>query len=414
MKPVTRRRLLTSTTAVAAGAAAGGVAVSLRQTDPPAAPSANKPPTLEGTHQPGITTPMQEHLYFATFDITTGNLADVQDLLAEWTKMAALLMAGQPVGTGGAVAVGPNMPPGDTGETLDDGAAGLTLTIGFGASFFRRLGAPLAGRKPAALIDLPHFPGDQIAANHTGGDLCVQACANDPQVAAHAIRNLARVGFGVVALRWSQLGYGPSSVTDNNTTPRNLFGFKDGTANLREDQEDELAKHVWISAEDSPGELLAGGTFLAARRARMRIETWDRQTLGDQERFVGRTKESGAPLSGGTEFSQPDFALQGSDGPLMPLDSHVSAVHPSNHGGAKMLRRGYNFVDGNDELGQLTAGLFFIGFVRDPATQFVPVQLRMAQQDKLMEYLVFDRSALFLVPPGLQDATEWWGSRLWR
>ena len=43
-------------------------------------------------------------------------------------------------------------------------------------------------------------------------------------------------------------------------------------------------------------------------------------------------------------------------------------MHPSANGGAKMLRRGYSFVDGSDGLGRLDAGLFFIAFLRDPRT----------------------------------------------
>jgi deferrochelatase/peroxidase EfeB len=65
-----------------------------------------------------------------------------------------------------------------------------------------------------------------------------------------------------------------------------------------------------------------------------------------------------------------------------------------------MLRRGYNFVDGADVLGGLDAGLFFIAFVRDPATHFIPLQSSMASSDAMMEYLKFTSSAIFAVPPG--------------
>ncbi len=133
----------------------------------------------------------------------------------------------------------------------------------------------------------------------------------------------------------------------------------------------------------------------------MRIETWDRQSLSDQQDFIGRTKESGAPLSGGEEFSDPDFAMPGRGGPIIPTDAHVRVVHPDQNDGVRILRRGYNFVDGSDDLGGLNAGLFFIAFVRDPAEQFIPMQTRMAKSDALMEYLKFTGSALFAVPPGI-------------
>ena len=219
----------------------------------------------------------------------------------------------------------------------------------------------------------------------------------------HAIRNLARIGFGTVAMRWSQLGFGrTSSTSSDQQTPRNLFGFKDGTANVKAEDATALAEHVWVAPEDDGGDWLAGGSYLVARRIRMTLETWDRQSLAEQEEIVGRTKDSGAPLSGGDEHTGVDFTMAGSNGrPVVPVDSHLSAVHPEHNGGAQMLRRGYNVVDGTDDLGNLDAGLFFLAFVRDPVTDFVPVQQRMARVDALMEYLRTTGSGLWAVLPGV-------------
>ena len=134
----------------------------------------------------------------------------------------------------------------------------------------------------------------------------------------------------------------------------------------------------------------------------MVIETWDRSALREQEQIIGRTKAEGAPLSGGTEFSEPDFGATGGGGaPLIAVDSHVRLAHPSLHGGARMLRRGYNFTDGNDRLGRLDAGLFFAAFVRDPRTGFIPIQDALAKTDALREYLVHTGSGLYAVPPGV-------------
>ena len=211
---------------------------------------------------------------------------------------------------------------------------------------------------------------------------------------------------------WSQLGFGrTSSTTADQQTPRNLFGFKDGTANILAEETDALEQHVWVQADDDAGDWLAGGSYLVARRINMTIETWDRQTLADQEGFIGRTKDTGAPLSGGTETTAPDFSMPGSDGPVIPTTAHVRVVHPDLNDGVRMLRRGYNFVDGTDDLGGLNAGLFFIAYVRDPATHFIPVQTRMARHDALMEYLKVTGSALFAVPPGA-GAGEYVGQSL--
>lgn len=313
---------------------------------------------------------------------------------------------GQPAGNG-AVDGEVNLPPDDTGEALDLPASGLTITFGFGPSLFRdadgkdRFG--LADRQPKALRELPHFPGDMLDPERSGGDLCIQACADDPQVAVHAVRNLARIGFGTVSVRWSQLGFGRTSTTSTSqSTPRNLFGFKDGTANVKAEETDALDEHVWVGDDDAKASWLTGGSYLVARRINMNIEIWDRQTLGDQEGFIGRTKGTGAPLSGGEEMTEPDFDMPGSnDQPVIPVDSHVRVVHPDMNQGVRMLRRGYNFVDGSNALGGLDAGLFFIAYVCDPDTHFVPVQLAMSKTDALAEYLKFTGSALFAVPPGI-------------
>jgi deferrochelatase/peroxidase EfeB len=360
-----------------------------------------------GAHQAGIVTPAQDRLHFASFDVTAASRAELVMLLRAWTAAAAAMTQGRPVGDGAPLPY--DAPPADTGEATGLPPAKLTLTFGFGPTLFRdrdgrdRFG--LADRQPRALRRLPHFPADMLRPERSDGDLCVQACSDDPQVAVHAIRNLARIAFGSAALRWSQLGFGrTSSTSTSQQTPRNLFGFKDGTANLKAEQQSEVDKHLWVAADDDPrASWLAGGTYLVARRINMVIESWDRTSLREQEQLVGRDRLQGAPLSGGTEFSEPDFSLQGSDKqPLIATAAHIRLAHPSQNNGARMLRRGYNFTDGSDDLGRLDAGLFFIACVRDPATQYIPMQNTLSRDDGLMEYLTHTGSALFAVPPGVR------------
>jgi deferrochelatase/peroxidase EfeB len=365
-----------------------------------------------GPHQSGIVTAAQDRLHFAAFDVTTSNKSELVALLKEWTAATEAMMAGRPIGVTGAVDGAYDLPPEDTGEALDLEPARLTITFGFGPTLFNgplgdRFG--LGSKQPVELTTLPHFPADNLNPDRSNGDLCIQACSDDPQVAVHAIRNLARIGFGRVAIRWSQLGFGrTSSTSTSQVTPRNLFGFKDGTANLKtEDADATLAEHVWVQPIDStekPGDAswLTGGSYLVARRISMKIEPWDRTPLREQENLIGRTKGSGAPLSGGTEFSPMDFAMKGrGDLPIVAEDSHIRMAHPTQNNGVRLLRRGYNFTDGTDGLGRLDAGLFFIAFVRDPARQYIPMQTKMSKQDGLMEYLQHTGSALFAVPPGV-------------
>ena len=215
----------------------------------------------------------------------------------------------------------------------------------------------------------------------------------------HAIRNLSRIAFGRARLRWSQLGFGRTSKTTTaQATPRNLFGFKDGTRNILADDSAALDEHVWVAASDSPA-WMAGGSYLVARKIAMLVETWDRVRLAEQNSIIGRTKGEGAPLSGGTEYTAPDFAATDASGaPLMPVDSHVRLAHPESNGGTRILRRGYNFVDGNNDLGRLDAGLFFLSYQRRP-DQFVRLQ-RSLSTDIMNEYIRHVGSGLWAVPPG--------------
>ena len=293
----------------------------------------------------------------------------------------------------------------------------MTLTIGFGPSFFVKDGKDrfgIADQRPAGLADLPKFTNETMDPARSGGDICVQACANDPQVAVHAIRNLARVGFGTVAVRYSQLGFGrTSSTTRSQQTPRNLLGFKDGTNNIKAEDADLLAKNVWVADGDGP-DWLTGGTYLVTRRIRMRIENWDRTALNEQERVIGRQKGSGAPNGYSDEFDPVDFDVVNSEGtPLVDVDSHIRLVSPEHLNGVRMLRRGYNFTDGSDGFGHLDAGLFFIAFVRNPATNFVPVLAAMSN-DALNEYITHTGTAVFACPPGVRenDPSAYWGSTL--
>lgn len=409
------RRGLLSLAGVGGAGAVAGIAVGLLSHDAVAAvaaPPASGPGDIvpfHGSVQAGITTAAQDRLHMAAFDVITEDRAALIQLLKDWTAAAEAMSQGRETGATGAVDGPYDAPPEDTGETLDLTAGKLTVTFGFGAGLFAKDGKArfgLDGRRPDALIDLPHFPGDDLEPNRSGGDIIVQACSDDPQVAVHAIRNLARIGFGRVRVRWSQLGFGRTSSTSRGQqTPRNLFGFKDGTNNLKAEDMQLFKDHVWAGPGTHSGEAwMQGGSYLVARRIRMHIEIWDRTSLREQEQLIGRTKSEGSPLSGGKEFTAPDFAIKGNDGePLIGMDSHIRLAHADQNDGVRMLRRGYNYTDGSDGLGHLDAGLFFIAFVKDPRTHYVPMQMAMAKQDTLaLEYLKHTGSALAAVPPGVQ------------
>jgi deferrochelatase/peroxidase EfeB len=397
---VSRRRLLGMTGAGLLAGAATGAGVSLAVATPEQPGTAAVP--FHGRHQAGIATPVQDRLHFAAFDVLTDSPAQLAALLRAWTAVAERLTRGAEVGTG-ALGGPAAAPPDDTGEALGLPASRLTLTIGFAPSLFdARFG--LAARRPPELAELPAFPGDALDPARSRGDIAVQACADDPQVAFHAIRTLTRVGFGRVAIRWSQLGFGKtSSTTPESQTPRNLFGFKDGTNNPAAGDLEALDRHVWVDRAQGPEEM-AGGSYLVARRIRMQMETWDRESLHRQETLVGRTKGEGAPLGSEKERDPVDPAR-------LPPQSHVALMHPSANAGATILRRGYSFADGSDGLGRLDAGLFFLAYQRDPRTQLVPLLAKMARHDALHEYLRHTGSGIWACPPGVREG-GWWGEEL--
>jgi deferrochelatase/peroxidase EfeB len=397
MTEITRRRLLASAGVGAAGIGLAGAGGYLIGSEAAQASDGTGSVPFYGEHQAGIDTPAQDRLHFAAFDLVTDSRADLRELMEEWTSAAAEMTAGQMIGEANGVQLAP---PSDTGETVGLLPSRLTVTFGFGPSLFERRGLGLGGKRPPALRQIPPLPGDELNAEESGGDICVQACSDDPQVAFHAIRNLARIGRGTVVMRWSQLGFGRTASTSRSQeTPRNLMGFKDGTANIKAEDTAAMDRYVWAGGEGPAW--MRGGTYVVTRRIRMLLEIWDRSALGDQEETIGRDKYKGAPLGGSEEFDPLDLEAESNGKPVIPADAHVRLASASANDGERILRRGYSFTDGVDEsLGELEAGLFFICFQRDPQRQFVAIQRRLGAGDALGEYIKHVGSAVFAVSPG--------------
>ena len=379
----------------AGGAVAGRTLITEDTTD--AVDLGTKYPFYGQRYQGGTATEPQRHALFATFKLApNARPKDLQVLLARWSAAIAVLQDGRTVG-----AVQPEselQPPRDTGEAYELSPASLTVTIGLGPAVFgERFG--LARFKPALFGDLPPLNGDFLDPKYTGGDLSLQACADDPQVSYHAFRNLSRIGRGVVIPYWTVLGFGRASAGPGQQTPRMLLGFKDGTRNIKTADED--AKFVWIDRSDQPW--LDGGTYQVVRKIRMLLETWDADRIGDQQQIFGRDKAEGAPLTGTKEFDTPDFAARNPEGELIinPL-AHIALVAPENNAGIMIKRRSYNYTDGLAADGSLDAGLLFISYQNDPQ-YFVRLQNRLGASDLLNEYIRHIGSGIFVVPPAPEE-----------
>ena len=333
-----------------------------------------------GKHQAGITTPMQKNIYFVVLDLRTTDKNELIQLFKDWTDYSQKLVNGELVKKDGSNAL---LPPSDTGETVGLNPYRLTLTFGVSASFLTKLG--LEKKRPKLFRDLPAFPKEQLREQYTGGDIVIQACADDEQVAFHAVRNLIRKGRNKVTMKWSQSGF--AAIGDRMETPRNLFGFKDGTDNVT--TEKDFDKVVWADSND----WMKNGSYMAVRRIIMHLETWDRTNLQEQENTFGRYKESGAPFGKQNEFDEVDLSL-------LPVDSHVRLAKEVD---LPILRRSYSYSDGIDpKTGQFDAGLLFIAFQKDP-DRFVKIQTNLGADDKMNEYVTHIGSGLFACFGGVKE-----------
>lgn len=341
-----------------------------------------------GEHQQGIITPQQTYVYFLVLDLATERLDEVREVFKTWTTYAARLTQGKNVKE---YAKNHFVPPADTGEADDLSAYGLTLTFGVSPSFLQKLG--LQDKAPKELKDLPLFPRDQLKEEFSGGDICIQSCANDAQVAFHAVRQLVRVARANVTMKWSQAGF--ISADKATDTPRNLFGFKDGTANANTVK--DLDGQVWV---DQPN-WLKGGSYLIVRKIVMHLETWDRTSYKEQERTFGRHRISGAPIGEKEEFAPLDLDKLNHHGkPMIPTDSHSALAHKT---GKQMLRRAYSYSDGiNPRTGQFDSGLLFICYQKDPE-QFITIQNALGNVDRLNEYITHIGSGLFACFGGVKE-----------
>ena len=350
-----------------------------------------------GKHQAGITTPSQGHLYLMVLKLDNTDKQAVIELFKEWTKQSALLTQGQNVGLYGKNKM---VPPVDTGEADNLSLYNLTITFGVAPSFLEKLG--LQDKAPADFKPLPHFPRDQLQEQYTGGDICIQSCADDPQVAFHAVRQLVRYArSSMVSMVWSQSGF--NSQDNKNETPRNLFGFKDGTANKLTLKEPN--KHIRINDQN----WMKNGTYMAVRRILMHIETWDRTSYSEQENTFGRDKATGAPFGQKGEFTAIDPSLKDEKGEsVMPPDSHVHLAHKT---GLQLLRRSFSYAEGiNPRTSQHDTGLLFISFQQSPE-QFIKIQNSFGNTDKMNEYITHVGSGLFACFGGVKEG-EYLGQAL--
>ena len=377
-RPISRKHLLRL-----AGAAGGGLALGAagytRLDGGSSASAESDVEPFHGTYQAGIVTPQPKYLQFGSLDVTATGKAGLRDLMRSLTATAADLTAGK-----------------SGGEAFDP--ARLTITFGLGASAFdSRFG--IAAHRPPALVDMPHFKGDKLEPDLTGGDIGVQCTATSHEVVDRALHAIVAAAHGAATLRWSQYGFVRDPLPgEKGGTPRNILGFKDGTNNLKADDTGKMRSNVWVNAGDGPG-WMTNGTYMVTRNLKVLVPNFLIEPLDVQQYAFGRYKASGAPFGQTNEFAPVIVSKE-------PPDSHIMVANPRKPGSEaeRILRRSYTFTDGFDaQVSNPTGGLFFIAFNRDPRRQFIPIQQRLSVHDRFtVEYPVPRGSAMYAVPPGIR------------
>ncbi|MEU4008739.1 iron uptake transporter deferrochelatase/peroxidase subunit [Streptomyces pseudogriseolus] len=390
---ISRRRLLgtAGATGLVFGAAGGAVGYA-------AAPSGATPLTSVGAtkvpfhvkHQPGITDPLQSRGHLLAFDLAPGaGRKEAAALLRRWSDTARRLMAGEFDAQG------------DSDVARDAGPSSLTLTFGFGHSFFARTG--LEKQRPSALDPLPAFSSDRLDRARSEGDLWVQIGADDALVAFHALRAVQKDAGAAARVRWQMNGFNRSpGATARPMTTRNLMGQVDGSRNPKPGEPD-FDERIFVPEQGEPA-WMANGSYVVVRRIRMLLDDWEKLSHTEQEGVIGRRKADGAPLSGGDETTEMDLEKTDARGDLVvPINAHARITRPDQNGGAAMLRRPFSYHDGIDADGTPDAGLLFICWQADPLRGFVPVQRKLDRGDALTPFVRHEASGLFAVPGGAAE-----------
>jgi deferrochelatase/peroxidase EfeB len=303
---------------------------------------------------------MLDHVAFAAFDATVAGASELSQVVRELMAQAGALTSEDPR---------------------------RTVTVGLGPGLFDdRFGLP--SQRPLGLRELPAFRGDDLDPAVCGGDLCVQACADEPQHAADALRRITSQIGGAARLRWSQDGFVHREAPD--WRPRNLLGFHDGIDNPRRGRDRD--RHVWVSRRERAW--MVGGTFLVVRRIQLRLTDWQALSVAEQERIIGRRRDTGAPLGARNLFDRLPLETD-----AIAADAHVRLAAPRTNGGAAMLRRAYSYDNRKRSRRSDDAGLLLLAYQADPRRQFVPVQRRLAEHDALSRFSRPIGSAVFALPP---------------
>lgn len=403
---LSRRRFLTGLGAgagagalgVATAGQAGAIGLERPSEEEELPPLQERKVEFDGRHQAGISTPAQADLWLIAFDIKEDvDRERLRGMMRQWTTDARRMASGV-------------APKADLEPEMYAAPANLTITVGLGAGFFDAIDR--VDQKPDWLGPLPEYKTDELRDEWNDGDLCLQICCDDPLMLSHAARWMIKNSAPFVDVKWVQTGFlNALGAKKPEATPRNRFGQLDGTVNPR--GEEDFDKIVWI---ESGPDWLRGGSAMVVRRIEMDIDGWDILDRPSREEVAGRTLDTGAPLGGKDEFEPVDLDKRDEYGlPLIDRNSHVArSMPPKEFPNQKILRRVYNYDLPPEAGNRFTSntGLVFICFQKNPLEQFHPIQERLAERDRLNEWIFHIGSAVFAIPRGTSGEDEYWAQDL--
>lgn len=288
--------------------------------------------------------------------------------------------------------------------------AHLTITVGFSAAGYDKLGTSAADR-PADLITIPWAQLGDTPDVTDSGDVVMQICADNAYITEHVLRRIERTLAGHVQTVWAHTGAQRYSSRPGRTAKREgraWIGFLDGTSNLQpgKDEEDRALTFVDPDATGTyPALPTSGqpspygpsnqpvfptdmrpftgvepawtrdGSYLSARVSVTDLPTWDAQTQTDQEATIGRHKKNGISLdldnvASATVDTLPAFATDQTN-EQVAITAHIRRANPRGSAedlARRIFRRGYPLYEGGSPT--LRRGLAFLAYGRTLSTQF--------------------------------------------
>ncbi|MFE4177249.1 Dyp-type peroxidase [Streptomyces sp. NPDC056909] len=261
---------------------------------------------------------------------------------------------------------------------------GVSAALALGSSVFTR-----HDRRPSGLVEMPIFAGDLLDPGQSHGDVLVQVAGERADQVRKTVERLQAAVPGW-RVRWRIDGFrAENRVEGGRGLARNPFHFTEGFGNPASER--EMAERALVRAGQGEPDWAVGGSYQVVRIIRFATELWDKDSVHEQERIIGRRRD-GRWLDGAPRDEEPNFAAD-PKGRLTPLNAHVRLAAPDRRNPPPLVRRSYTYDRGNGD-----TGLIFSCFQRDLVRGFEAVQKRL-EGEAMAKYILTTGGGYFFVPP---------------